>query len=354
MALPQDDSATASRLAGAGFGHPPRYLLDLANLSWGLPVLNVAARLNIPDLLAQGVDDIDSLAVATASHAASLARLMRALQSLGICSAAPDGRFVLSENGRFLLENTPGSIRGEVMFAGDSLWKQFGDLLDVVRTGRPSSSTTFGTDGFERLNEDPVARHAFHLSMVASSVAAVRDALDVHDFGRYGRVLDVGGGYGGVLAVLLRAFGGLRGDVFDLAYLADGAAAHLEKAGVADRGGFRAGDFFAALPAGYDCYFLKFVVHDWDDARASAILRNCAKVAAGGATVLLLELVLPDRIEQDPVHQTLVCSDLTMLTIGGRERTAREYRELLAGAGLALRRMTPTRKGFVLIEAGCA
>lgn len=41
-----------------------------------------------------------------------------------------------------------------------------------------------------------------------------------------------------------------------------------------------AGDFFESVPEGGDAYVLKDIVHDWDDDRAIAILRNCRRVMA--------------------------------------------------------------------------
>ncbi|HWA88578.1 MAG TPA: methyltransferase [Rhizomicrobium sp.] len=351
MARSKKNTTESPRRLAADVRRSPKHIAKLAEFPWGLSVLNVAVQLKIPDLVARGVDDVESLAAATASHPPSLARLMRALRSLGVCSTAADGRLTLTADGRCLLESEPGSIRGQVLFAGDSLWKQFGDLLGVVRTGGRSSSSAFGIHGFDGLNEEPQACHAFHLSMAASSDGAARSAAKVHDFGRYTRILDVGGGYGGALVVLLNAFDKLRGAVFDLAFLGAPAAAYLKVAGVERRSSFVAGDFFDALPAGFDCYFLKSVLHDWDDDRALSILKNCTRAAAGGASVLLLEMVLPERIEPRPAHRILTRSDLTMLTIGGRERTADEYRQLLGGAGLALRRMTACSGSYRLIEA---
>ena len=51
------------------------------------------------------------------------------------------------------------------------------------------------------------------------------------------------------------------------------------------------GDFFTSVPAGADAYILKYIIHDWDDERAIAILRRCRAAMGAGATLLLIEHV---------------------------------------------------------------
>jgi hypothetical protein len=96
---------------------------------------------------------------------------------------------------------------------------------------------------------------------------------------------------------------------------------------------------------------LKDIVHDWDDDRAVAILRNCRRVMAHAPAVtrrvLLVEKVIPPGNVPFPGKLT----DITMLLVaGGRERTVREYEALLTGAGLALARVVPTSSPASVIE----
>ena len=69
----------------------------------------------------------------------------------------------------------------------------------------------------------------------------------------------------------------LRGVLFDRPRVIDGAAATLEREGVADRCRLVGGDFFEAVPGGGDLYVLAVVVHDWTDEPATAILRSCRR-----------------------------------------------------------------------------
>jgi len=95
-------------------------------------------------------------------------------------------------------------------------------------------------------------------------------------------------------------------------------------------------------------YMLKKVIHDWDDARALAILKACSRAMAPGATLLLIEPVIAPGNE--PSFAKLL--DLFMLVWpGGRERTESEHVSLLAGAGLELRKGVATTSALSILEA---
>jgi hypothetical protein len=328
-----------------------QHISALINGFWAAQVINAAAILQLPERLAEGPKTAAALAEEAGAHTPSLYRLMRALQTLGLVEAAGDGRYGLTDAGQFLRADVPGSVRGRALFTGDMLWKQFSDLTHVVKTGGRTQAVVSGAEGFAALASDPPRLHAFQQAMAESSTVAARDAMKVYDFGRFARVLDLGGGYGGVLSELLKAHPQQTGAVCDLAYLADGARAYLAAAGVGARGRFFGGDFFQAAPEGYDLYLMKFIIHDWDDDSARVILANTRKAAGEAATLVLLEQVVPETLGQTPDDQAVIRGDLTMMGMGGKERTAAEYRELLAEAGWRLTEITPSGASFSVIEA---
>jgi hypothetical protein len=97
---------------------------------------------------------------------------------------------------------------------------------------------------------------------------------------------------------------------------------------------------------------LKSVLHDWNDGDAVRILRRAREALAPEGRLLVIERVMPDRVEDRPEHRTAARSDLNMLVgLGGCERTAADYEALLSEAGLSLRRMLPAAAAFTVIEA---
>ena len=115
---------------------------------------------------------------------------------------------------------------------------------------------------------------------------------------------------------------------------------------------FIGGDLFQAVPGGADVYLLKSVLHDWDDTRAQQILHTCHRAMAGAARLLLIERLLPERLQASDAHRALARSDLTMrVAHGARERSEKEFVALLASAGFRTHRIVPTTSALTIIEA---
>ncbi len=317
-------------------------------------VVHVAAQLNIADLLADGPQHVEELAAATSTHSASLARLVRSLAALGVVEEEADGRISLTPFGTPLRANVPGSVRDHVCFlAGEWFWRSWGDLLYSVRTGQPAFEHQFGMQVFEYLGQHPEAgaiHHAFFSAMARLTSAPL---VAAYDYARFGTIVDVGGNVGSLLSAILQAHPGVRGILFDLPYVVAEAAPVLSEAGVADRCEVVGGNFFESVPTGADAYILKYIIHDWDDERTMTLLTQCRKAMGPGATLLIIEQVLPERLEEGEVAWQSARLDLQMLvlTSGGRERTEPEFRQLLADAGFELRHVIPTQSPFSILEA---
>ena len=93
---------------------------------------------------------------------------------------------------------------------------------------------------------------------------------------------------------------------------------------------------------------MKNIIHDWDDAKATTILKNIHRASPADACVILLETV----IAPGNAPNTGKWLDLEMLLIpGGKERTEEEYRALFAGAGFRVTKFVPTKSPMSVIEA---
>jgi SAM-dependent methyltransferase len=331
---------------------PALTLLDLLNGYRVTQALYVAARLGIADRLADGPQGSEELARATGAHAGALRRLLRALASLGMFAEEADGRFALTEVGALLRDEVPGSLRGGVIFYGDRRhWNAWAKLEQSVMTGE----TVWGPRGasafFEMNTKDPEGAAIFNAAMTSLTSAFDAAVVAAYDVSRLRTLVDVGGGQGALISSILRANPGLRGILFDIPPVVDGARARIA-AGLAGRLELVAGDVFAAVPSGGDAYLLKWIIHDWDDERSLAILRNCHRAMPPEGRLLLVERVVPERTDRSADTQSTLLTDLNMLVLtGGHERTAAEYRALLGGAGFALARIVPTATPLGIIEA---
>lgn len=318
---------------------------------WATQVLSVAVQLRIPELLTTGPKTFAAIADYAHAHPPYVFRLLRALHTLGVCRAVSADLFELTSLGQLLSPDMPDSLRGRALFSADMLWQQYADLAYVVKTGNRTRVIDTGPDAFKKLSSEPQRVDAFQRAMAEGSVRTGRDAVAGYDFSRFSSVLDLGGGYGGLLSVLLNACPRLTGAVCDLAYLAPSALIYLEEAGVVARGRFVAGDFFESVPEEYEAYILKSIIHDWDDEYALKILRNIHRAATSNSTLLLLERVIPEQLSTTAADQAVIRSDITMMTIGSLERTVAEYRQLLAVSGWTLTTVLPVAADFSLLES---
>jgi len=319
----------------------------------------VAARLGLADHLALGARSAEDLAQRVHADAGPLKRVLRFLVFNGVFVENGDSRFALNRAAESLQTAHPRSLRPSANRAGESMWEVASCLLDAVQTGRTPHHQVHGTTFFERIS-DSAGDSAF-ASRMGGSTAGLGEAIARIECIRRGQtIVDVGGGHGALLAAVLHAQPNLRGVLFDRAATIEHAPSFLETAGVRDRCELVAGDFFEAVPRGGDVYLLSWVLHDWDDEKATQILRACRAAGGDGATLLIVEVLLPPRATaSEPTGSGVIADpytlDLQMLLLtGGRERTAVEYRELLRAAGYAIGPTTTltSARGASVIEAG--
>src|SRR5947209_10194606 len=193
---------------------------------------------------------------------------------------------------------------------------------------------------FEYNEQHPEVNRLFNDLMTLGSQTRQDAIVEAYDFSRFGTIVDVGGGQGQLLGAILQRNPGLRGILFDQSHVVAGAADLLAGLGVEDRCTVTAGSFFERVPDGGDAYLLKFIIHDWDDESAAAILETVARAMRPGATLLVVDRGLPD--DRPPaVADALI--DLHMLVLlGGKERSGEEFRRLYERAGFQLSRIVPT------------
>jgi ubiquinone/menaquinone biosynthesis C-methylase UbiE len=326
-------------------------LLDLINGSWVAQACYVTARLGIADLLAAGPRTADELAAATGTHAPALRRLLSALGSVGICRQCDDGSFEMTRLGQLLRADVPCSIRAWALQWGGESWQVWANLLHSIKTGHSARSLITGNEGFEHLERDPDAAQIFNQAMVDLTRLAAVDIARAYDFAGK-RVMDVGGGYGELLAHILSVYPTAQGVLFDMPHAISKARDHLAGRGLQGRCEFIAGDFFASVPSGADIYLMKTVIHDWPDDKARDILRTCRRAMQAGARLLIIERLMPERLEPSMENRSLARVDLHMLVaLGAQERTLNEMLALLGAAGFERVRRIGTGSEFQILEA---
>lgn len=340
----------ASAATNAAPGAPPIELLQMADAFIVNRCLCVVAKLGVADLLAVEPKSVAELATELKVNESALCRVLRAVASVGVFEETGSRVFGNNRLSHFLRSDVPGSMRARFVFGwSEFVYAPYGEILYSIETGEPARAKVFGMDAFEYLRQHPEQARIFDDAMTGMSAAVGPAVAAAYDFGRWGSVMDVGGGNGILLASILKAHPKLRGVLADLPHVLERARERGFLGGQLEaRASMQPCDFFREVPPGCRAYVMKSVIHDWDDEKARKILSNCRRAVPNDGALLLVEFGLAEG--NDPSPGKII--DIAMLvSTGGKERTTDEYRDLLAAAGFRLNRAVPTPTGMNVIEA---
>jgi len=314
---------------------PQEQILGIVNNHWQSRCVGVAAQLELADQLANGPLHVDVLAERTQTHAPSLYRMLRALESTGIFTQSSPGVFANTPQSECLRRYAPGSqwawIR--ICLCPDSFvedgWR---GLLLAVKNGQTGYDQLMGRSAWEFLQSNPEQQANFNAAMRDLSASMTPAVTTSYDWSKFSVIADIGGGIGTQLSSILDAHPSCRGILFDQPHVVAESPLHdrMERVG---------GDFFREVPVQADAYLMRWIIHDWADDKAIAILENVRRAAPAGARLALAEWVLSETADLDAGKWM----DINMLVnAGGRERTASEFRTLYDQAGFELEHIIPT------------
>jgi len=326
---------------------PPMQMLQIISGFWIGRCVYVLAKLRLADLIKDGPKSIDDLAAATNTHAPSLFRVLRALASVGVVTQ--DGnRFGGTPLSDTVSSDAHGSIRAFAMTElGEEHYPAWGELMHSVQTGGIAFDKAFGEPIWEFFAKNPDNAQIFNDAMSGLTAQANEALHAAYSFSGINKIMDVGGGHGGLITSILQKNPGMTGILFDAPEVIAGAKEKIETSDIADRCEMVAGNFFQSVPAGADTIILKWIIHDWNDEQSVSILKNCHRALPENGKLILVEAVVPETSE--PHFSKFI--DLNMLVItGGRERTEAEFRKLYEDSGFKLTRVVQTESPFSVIE----
>ncbi len=311
--------------------------------------LRVAATLRLADFMPDdGTGDgaaISDLAERAGADPEALARMLRHLVAHGVFTERRPGRFAANQTAAMLRTGEPGLMWLDLDGFGGRMDLAFTGLAHTVRTGEPAWQQVFGLPFWDYLDANPAISASFDATMaVDGGNSAVAER---YDWAAVRHVADIGGGTGTLIAEVLQRNPRLRGTLADLPETAARAREYLAGLGLDGRCEVVAQSFFDPLPAGADAYLLNRVIHDWDDAAATAILRRCAEAAGSTGRVLVVESHGTPGGEPAAFAEM----NLRMLVLaGGRERTLDDYSALAADAGLQVTAVHDISERDLIVE----
>jgi hypothetical protein len=304
------------------------------------------AALEIPDRLASGPRTASDLARETRTSATHLDRLMRALCTVGLFSESTDG-YALTELSQLLCKDREDGFWPLAVIHGGDMYYAFGNLLPNITDGLPGWDLARGTSIWNYLAANPERGAMFDQTMRANHRDDLGQMIGSYDFSRVRVVVDVGGGDGSLLHAIVTEHENISGVVFDSTAVVDRASKSGLWLGSSRRCEFVAGNFFDKIPPSGDVYILRHVLHDWDDTRCVQILLRCREAMSATAKLIIIEAPFSDR-GGSPDSLWL---DLSMMVLGGQERTVHHYAQLLGAAHFAVSRVISVSARVAIIEA---
>lgn len=309
--------------------------------------IHVAAKLNIADLIAKnGAMDPSQLAQRTAANKEAIYRLLRALSSNGIFKEDQNGSFELTPLADCLREDSPTSMKATALSAGSVFYKAYNEFLFSVQTGEPGFNKAYGMSPFEYLTNNPEEGIIFDRMMTDFHGGETAPMIENYDFSTFNTVVDVGGGNGEVISAVLKKYQGTKGVLFDMPEVIKRSGDNIATSRLGSRCQLRGGDFFESVPTGGNAYILRHIIHDWNDKDAVIILKNCKNAMTPNGKVLVVEAVIPEGNDPHPFKWL----DLTMLMIGGKERTKDQFEAVFSQAGLKLTQIIPITPAISIVE----
>jgi hypothetical protein len=318
-------------------------LLEMAMAFGPSCVLCAAARLGVADVLGDMERSASEIAAACHADSSSMYRLLRAMAALGLLQETERQQFRLTAMGRPLRKDVPESSWAAVVFWADLLADFWSQLGECVRTGQNAAQVMEQAGIASRWSRDPEASAIFRAVMGTAPTENYAPIVEAWPFPASGVVADLGGGGGALIRAVLERHSNLRGMLVDREASIEAAAIHFKSSATAARCELIAADLAEGVPPGGDVYMLKHVLHGYTDEKAVAILRRCGAVVPPAGRLLVIEFILPDVVS-GPAPELVgrFMSDLNMMAVtSGRERSEREWRQVLEEAGLTLARNIP-------------
>jgi acetylserotonin N-methyltransferase len=292
-----------------------------------------AVSLGIFDLLELGPADVVTIASKLHVQGEPLERLLDAC--VGLMLLRKDGAVYKNEPvaSSYLCRDNERSLTGYILYSNDVLIPLWTHLEDAIREGTPRWKQAFGNEGgiFDNFFRTEEAKQTFIKGMHGLGTLSSPKVVEAFDLLRFRKMVDLGGATGHLVVAACERYFNLRGVVFDLAQVVEGARIEVNKSTAARRIELLAGDFFQdELPEG-DLFAMSRILHDWSEDKINVLLTKVYNHLPPGGGILLAEKLLnEDKSGPTSAHMQslnmLVCTE-------GKERTLGEYRKLLQSAG---------------------
>ncbi|XP_028805805.1 isoliquiritigenin 2'-O-methyltransferase-like [Neltuma alba] len=320
-------------------------------------VLNAALQLNLFDIISESKGDVDDGYVSPTEIASRLTsqkskiaiisgrldRMLRLLvaHSLLTCSVrtSVDGTtqrlYALSPTGQYFVSKQDGASWASLM-PGISYHPHMSQVFLNLREGvlklnegEDLSKIVHGTSVYEYMEMDPALKLKFQRTMADQSALHMEKILAIYKgFEGSSSLVDVAGGIGQSLNMIISKYPSINGINFDLPHVIEDAPTYP---GIKHVGG----DMFRSVPSA-DAIMIKGTTHNWSDEKCVKIFRNCHEVLDKGGKVIVIDLIMQEEPEISSAAKNVAIADIVMFSQGGGlERTEKQFEALCKRSGFS-------------------
>ncbi|OMO80032.1 O-methyltransferase, family 2 [Corchorus capsularis] len=351
------------KMRGIPVGEDDRAQIDIWNYVFGfvkMAVVKCAIELGIAEAIENHGSPISlsQLSTAIGCEPSRLHRIMRFLVHYQIfkeeCSLGEESSilsYAQTPLSRLLIKNGEKSMAPFILLESSPVMLAPWHSLSarVLATGDSPFEATHGKDVWSYAETNPGHSKLIDEAMACDArwavPAVIKGCPEVFD--GVESLVDVGGGNGTALSILVKAFPWIRGINFDLPHVVDVATKidGIEYVG---------GDMFDCVPNA-DAAFFMWVLHDWDDEECIRILKKCREaIPKEKGKVIIVEAVLEEANKlDDKLDFVRLMLDMVMMahTNKGKERTLKEWEYVLGEAGFTRINVKPIHAVQSVIEA---
>ncbi|GAB4861520.1 Cathecol O-methyltransferase 1 [Ancistrocladus abbreviatus] len=306
--------------------------------------MHAAIHLDLLEIIAKGGRRLSAEEIAAQlptknpDAPAMIDRMQRLLAtySVATCSvvATKDGGsqrlYGLAPVAKYFVRDEDGVSFGPLMdlFHDKVFLESWSKLKDAVLEGGIPFNKAHGAHVFEYPSLDSRFNQVFNTAMFNHTTVIMKRIVESYKgFENVKQLVDVGGGLGHSLNIILSKYPNIKGINFDLPHVVQHASPRFGVEHIS-------GDMFESVPSG-DAIFLKWILHNWSDDRCIKLLKNCYSALPNNGKLIVVEVVVPEELAMDTATKAIGLIDLIMMTQAprGKERMQKEFQILANAAG---------------------
>ncbi len=305
----------------------PKTIEALAQATYPSFALQAGMELDVFTTLKDGPLDAAAVARAAGTDPAKTTHLLHALAAIGMMRFDGSQFSNSPEADRYLVRGKADYI-GMRHYANRRRWESMLRVAETIRTGTPQRGIDYAVMSSE-------LRESFYRGTFTECLAAGRELATRLDFSKFHRLMDVGGGSGGVSVAMAEAWPHLSITLADLPDTVAVAEHYRNEAGYRSRIQLRPMDIVGEKLVGtYDVAIMRGLIPVLSPDQTRAALKNVHQALEPGSPLYVVGWILDDTRSTPLSYATynlLFVNDYENAVI----RTESEHRLWLTEAGFA-------------------